>query len=370
MLRRSGRRSNETPQVSLSLTDRDRRVAILVQFRLGQSASECLQTLQVALGEEAPSLTMVHKWFARFRCGSVSLDDEDREGRPNMAITDTTVATVRRLLDEDRRVTVRELEKSVGISDSSIVSILHDHLGMRKVSARWVPHHLNPNQMQARVEFSTFMLDKFDAGASKLVDNIVTGDETWVYFYDPETKEQSRQWMAWEEDAPVKFRRERSVGKVMAAIFFRRCGILPPVLLEEGATVTGEWYSTVCLPQMLESLALQRPKTRERGILLHHDNAPAHRAMVTQQFLKSTQLTLLPHPAYSPDLAPADFFLFPRIKKNLKGKRFGCRKELEDALKAELETVSQAELRDCFATWFHRMKKCVDLAGSYVEKCH
>jgi histone-lysine N-methyltransferase SETMAR len=116
-------------------------------------------------------------------------------------------------------VTVRELEKSVRISDSSIVSILRNHLGMRKVSARWVPHHLNPNQMRARVEFSSFMLEKFDAGASKLVDNIITGDETWVYFYDPETKEQSRQWIAREEDAPVKFRRVRSVGKVLAIGF-------------------------------------------------------------------------------------------------------------------------------------------------------
>ena len=50
--------------------------------------------------------------------------------------------------------------------------------------------------MQARVEFANFMLARFDAGASKLVDNILTSDETWVYFYDPETKVQSRQWIA------------------------------------------------------------------------------------------------------------------------------------------------------------------------------
>lgn len=370
MLRRSGRSSEETSHAALCLTDRDRRVAILVQFRLAQSPSECLQTLQKALGDEAPSQTMVYKWFARFRCGCVSLDDDERDGHPNSAITDTTVITVRRLLDEDRRVTVRELQKHVGISISSITSILHDHLGMRKVSARWVPHRLNTSQMQARVEFANFMLDRFDAGASKLVDNIITGDETWVYFYDPETKAQSRQWITFEEDAPVKFRRERTIGKVMAAVFFRRCGILPPVLLEEGATVTGNWYSTICLPQVLESLAQQRPKSRDRGAFLHHDNAPAHSARVTQEFLASTRLTLLPHPAYSPDLAPADFFLFPRIKKNLKGRHFDSREELVNALKVELDAVTQGDLRDCFAAWFHRMKKCVDLAGNYVEKCH
>lgn len=370
MQRRSGRGSAEKPEAELRLTDRDRRVAILVQFRLGTSVSECLQTLQKALGDEAPSQTMVHKWFGRFRCGCLSLDDDPRQGRPKSTVTDTTVAAVRRLLDEDRRVTVRELEQNIGVSDSTIVTILHEHLGMRKVSARWVPHRLNPSQMQARVAFANLMLAQFDAGSSKLVDNILTGDETWVYFYDPETKLQSRQWVTSEEDAPVKFRRERSVGKVMAAVFFRRCGILPPVLLQEGGTVTANWYCTVCLPQVLQALALERPKTRDRGIFLHQDNAPAHSARVTQEFLASTQLTLLPHPPYSPDLAPADFFLFSKIKKNLKGKRFDSREELLTALQGELEKVTREELRDCFSAWFQRMQKCIDLAGNYVEKSH
>lgn len=266
-------------------------------------------------------------------------------------------------------MTIRWLEQLVGVSDSIIIKILHEHLGMRKLSARWVPHHLSPEQMQARVEFAQLMLAKFDAGRSKSVDNILTGDETWVYFYDPETKQQSRQWVTSEEDAPLKFRRERSVGKVMAAVFFRRCGILQPVLLEHGATVTADWYCGVCLPQVLQSLAQERPKIQEKGIFLHHDNAPAHRARATQEFLQATQLVQLPHPAYSPDLAPADFFLFPRMKKNLKGKHFNSREELVVALQAELDRFSHADLRGCFDAWFQRLQKCLDLAGNYVEKC-
>ena len=368
MLRRSGQKTAESQLPLPQLTDRDRRVAILVQFRLGSTASACHQTLLTALGDQAPSQAMVYSWFGRFRCGSTTLDDEPREGRPSSTVTDAVVAAIHHHVDEDRRVTLRWLERLVGVSHSTIVKILHEHLGMRKLSARWVPHRLSPEQMQARVGFAQLMLARFDGGRSKLVDNILTGDETWVYFYDPETKEQSRQWVTNEEDTPLKFRRERSVGKVMAAVFFRRCGILPPVLLEYGATVTADWYCAVCLPQVLQSLAQERPKMREKGIFLHQDNAPAHRARTTQDFLQSTQLVQLPHPAYSPDLAPADFFLFPRMKKNLKGRHFNSREELVIALQAELDRFSGADLRGCFEAWFQRLQKCLDLAGNYVEK--
>jgi histone-lysine N-methyltransferase SETMAR len=55
---------------------------------------------------------------------------------------------------------------------------------------------------------------------------------------------------------------------------------------------------------------------------LHHDNAPAHTALPVRKFLASKQITVLEHPPYSPDLAPNDFFLLPKIKEILKGRHF------------------------------------------------
>jgi len=55
---------------------------------------------------------------------------------------------------------------------------------------------------------------------------------------------------------------------------------------------------------------------------LHHDNAPAHTALSVQQFLAINNMMVIPHPPYSPDLAPCDFFLFPRMKRQMKGKHF------------------------------------------------
>ena len=134
---------------------------------------------------------------------------------------------------------------------------------MRKVTSRWMPHQHKPHHMTGRVEFCELMLKKFDEGSSELVSNILTGDEIWIYHYDPETKEQSRQWITDEEDIPVKFRRERSVGKVMVAVFFRRNGLLmDPIVLEKGAIVTAKWYVDNCMKPVLQKLKEIRPKTK------------------------------------------------------------------------------------------------------------
>lgn len=369
MKRRSGTDHGDNPVPLPTLTNRDKRVAILVQFQLHKTPHQIIQDLQSALGVQAPSQAMVYKYIQRFRSGHYDLDDEEREGRPPSVIVPETVDAVKTLMDEDRRITVREIQQTLRISNGTVNTIVHEYLGMRKVSARWVPHQLKPHHMSARVEFCEFMLQKFDHGSSELVANILTGDETWIYFYDPETKEQSKQWITDEEDIPVKFRQERSVGKVMVAVFFRQNGLLmDPIALEKGATVTAQWYVDHCMKPVIDKLKKVRPKTKDKNIFLHHDNAPGHKAKHTQNFLETTNLIQLPHPPYSPDLAPCDFYLFPKIKKNLKGRRFESKEDLLEALNIELSKVKLEDFQDCFSTWFKRMEKCIKMSGTYFEK--
>ena len=75
-----------------------------------------------------------------------------REGRPNFVVTEDSVCQVKTLVLEDRRVTVKQLAAITKISLGSIETILHDHLHMSKVSARWVPRLLTPNQKEQRAK--------------------------------------------------------------------------------------------------------------------------------------------------------------------------------------------------------------------------
>jgi histone-lysine N-methyltransferase SETMAR len=60
-------------------------------------------------------------------------------------------------------------------------------------------------------------------------------------------------------------------------------------------------------------------KWRTNDWVLHHDNARPHEAYTVQEFLAKYKMAVVPHTPYSPDLAPSDFFLFPKMKLKLKG---------------------------------------------------
>ena len=151
---------------------------IFYDFKSGLNQQQSHSRLQAAFSNEAPSRTTVYDWFAEFRRGRRSLEDDPRSGRPAEATTGVQVAAVQRLVEEDGRVTVLQIAEEVGISSGSVSSILHKSLGLRKVSARWVPHMLTEEQMQKRVHWCHFMLEKFDRGRSNAVWDIVSGDET------------------------------------------------------------------------------------------------------------------------------------------------------------------------------------------------
>lgn len=137
------------------------------------------------------------------------------------------------------------------------------------------------------------MLRIFKNGDSKRVFDIVTTDETWLYFYDPTTKRDSRVWVREGESAPVKPKKTRSVKKRMFALFFRKSGFVALRMLKHGATVNGKWYRrTVGLA--LGKLRKIRPKTGLRGLVFHQDNASPHKAHLTIEFLARKNLPKRP----------------------------------------------------------------------------
>jgi len=74
-----------------------------------------------------------------------------------------------------------------------------------------------------------------------------------------------------------------------------------------------------------------------------------------------------PHPPYSPDLAPCDFWLFPKVKMTMKGKRFEPIQDIEAATTAQLKTLMKEDFQNCFSKWQERWVKCVQSEGEYFE---
>ena len=127
---------------------------------------------------------------------------------------------VRDLVYTDRRIQVEEIAQALGISHGtcSVSTILHDRLGMRKLTARWVPKSLSNEQMATRASVCCALLKRFRSKDDFLL-RLVTVDETWVHYYEPENKAQSRQWVGPGSPRPKKFKTQPSAGKVMATVF-------------------------------------------------------------------------------------------------------------------------------------------------------
>ena len=85
--------------------------------------------------------------------------------------------------------------------------------------------------------------------------------------------------------------------------------------------------------------------------ILHHDNTPAHTALSVREVLATKQITVLEHPAYSPDLGPSDFFLFPKIKEILKGRYFDDTDDIRINTTAALKAIPQNQFQNCFEGW-------------------
>ena len=101
-----------------------------------------------------------------FNRGRNSLQDEFCEGRPKSVVVPETIDAVLQLLLQDRHVTYRQIETTLGISKTSIHAILHEHLTVKKISSLWIPHNLSIAKKKACVVWSKEMLQKYDRGAS------------------------------------------------------------------------------------------------------------------------------------------------------------------------------------------------------------
>ena len=205
-------------------------------------------------------------------------------------------------------------------------------------------------------------------GRSPRVWDIVTGDKTWVYQYDLETKQQSAVWVFPDDTPPVKFKRNRCASKQMIACFFAKFGHVATLPLEDRKTVTVDWYVNQCVPKIFQAWYLRRPRMGVWSLLLHHDNASMHTAAVTLDFVAAYDAQLVIRPPYSPELAPCDWFLFYSVKWQLKGKQFQNAKDALAFIEGVILDVPQSMWSGVIDNWFERMAMCVQAEGSFFEK--
>ena len=199
-----------------------------------------------------------------------------------------------------------------------------------------------------------------NGGSHRIIFKIVTGDETYIPFFDVPTRQESKVWIFEDDTTPTMVKRQRALKKVMYAFFFRRMGLVKVIKLEEQKTITANWYTNKCLPEILQ-------KMNVRGLMLHLENASSHTSGLTVEFLKQKQIKLIEHPPYSPYLIMCDFWLVFNIKKKLCGRRFHSEGDIDVAKNAFSSSIPRNKWFETFNLWKIRLQKCIDAVGNYFE---
>ena len=199
---------------------KDQRANIKFCIANGFSAENTFDYLKKSHPTDHYSLRNVYRWYRYFnKEGRTSLIDRSRCGAPVKKRTQENIDRVQELILNDRRLTVDIISDELNLSKTIVHRILTENLKMKRVASKVVPRILSDEQKKKRLDNSKEMLLKIQKNP-EFLKRVITGDESWVYGYDPETKQMSSQWLTSTEQPPKKAKSQKSAVKCMLILFF------------------------------------------------------------------------------------------------------------------------------------------------------
>jgi len=333
--------------------------------RAGKHFVEIKKTVEDAYGDKALKRTQIYEIISKVKAGKNTSDRRHLNSKKTKRTQENIDAVAAAVL-EDARVNVRDIVSALGLKKTTVHTILRDNLGLVKKSARWVPKLLSVEQKAERVRTCTEFIAAVHRRSMAMLDNIVTMDETMVSYHTPETKKQSKQWIKKGQPGPIKAKVHASRTKQMLIAFFDSKGLIYTHIVARGVTINAAYIVEV-LGTFLKHFKKKRPVMATQEWFFHWDNAPVHTTAVVQDWFTAHAIQLLDHPPYSPDLAPADFFLFKKVKEELAGLTL-TQQSLKKTWEGVTRGITAEEFAAAFRRWYERCEKCVKIGGGYVEK--
>ena len=277
---------------------------MLYEFRKVSNATTATKNI-CDVYPEALDVCKCQRWFAKFILGDFDL----------LSVVEANPCqTIEELLDKLNSPwsTVQEHLKQIGKVNREGV---------------WVPHSLSEENKANRSITCNLLLQRHKA--EPLFDRVVTGDEKWVLYDNPKCK---RQWL-FPKQTPVPTRKPGlHPKKALLCVWWNIQGIIHFEVLEPGQTITSDLYCEQ-LERVNQALINKHPAlVNRKGVILQHDNARPHSAKKTQDKINELGWEVLPHPPYSPDVAPSDYHLFRSLQHFLSGEKFQNVEEVKNGL--------------------------------------
>jgi transposase len=193
--------------------------------------------------------------------------------------------------------------------------------------------------------------------------HIVTGDESW-FIMDQAPR---RMWSLTEDEVATKPRTTIATKKFMYTIMWNPHGFHVIDLLPSDAKMNSTYYTSNVLEPLHQNFFPEGRTPQGKRLVVHVDNCSVHTSAITKEFMETHDMVSMPHPPYSPDLAPSDFYLFGTVKQRLQQAQFSEEDDFFEELDTILMSISKDELMKVFQSWLERVRAVSQGNGDYIS---
>ena len=318
--------------------------------------------LQTTFGASCMNQAWVFEWHKRFKEGRESVRDDERCGRSKEVRTPELIGQIKNFMDKDCHVSIETISAQFDDSVHTVHTIIHEELKMQKICTKFVPRVPREDQKERCCHDSREMVELINLDPAVL-DALVTCDESWIYCYDPETKRQSSLWKHAGSPRLKKARQSKFTHKLLMILFFWQHWHDLHAL---GSHWTDSQQGILCwgFKGVQEEIPREEASWNRVSSIssrtMHQSTTPSLSQTIWPRWASRQFLTL-------PDLAPCDFWLFPKLKENLRGCRYETIEEMKEAVMKVIDMLTQEDFPGAFQKLLEQYNKCIAAGGDYFE---
>ena len=293
-----------------------------VEQETGSTPAQIQQKLAHVFGDAAPAYSTVAKWCSQFRQGRTTCRDLPRPGRPRTSVTERNVERVSVAVQANPRTTASVLSAQFDISKGSVLQILHEKLGMRKLCSVWVPHELTNENKELRVRSARGILDVLAELGTETPSLYAVEDESWFAFHPKLPKQENKSWVGPDNKRMTVVKQGLTKKKTLLLICFTTNRKVWIETVPYGETVNSSRYIDFLTAVGDHWRRLCRDPRKLRDIFLQHDNARPHTSAESRNFLQRRSVRQVYQSPYSPDFNLCDRWMFSALKCQMKNMTF------------------------------------------------
>lgn len=316
---------------------------------------------------ECPSTNLIKQWIERFERTGSTQKMRPRGGQ-RVSRTDENIQRVRESVRANPRMSERKRSSTLGVTRSTLQRILRLDLKLHPYKIQLV-QELKATDFESRLRFANEMRDKFSN-----FNNILFSDEAHFYLNGFLNKQNCRYWAA--ENPRLKHQKPLHSPKVTVWAAIAKWGIIGPYFFEnnrgQAVTVNSERYTAMLRSFLIPTLQESRGYTRntwfqQDGATCHTSNESIEvvREMFPQKLI--SRRGDISWPPRSPDLTPADFFLWGYLKSRVYSNNPTNLQQLKLNIRQEMESISRETLTKVFQNFDARLEECSYRQGRHLD---